>query len=99
MAIVTGRLVQDGENTTLYLSCFACGVFVDKIESREILAYLDYVVRTKDLAYCAECDQSQDDIIHPIVEEICALQNPVGNETSACLVYHSITDVIETGMS
>ena len=70
MAIVSGELWQEDDTTTLFLSCCCCGRYLDKIESAEIPAYLDYVLRTDDKAYCKDCDSSQDDIIHPFVDEI-----------------------------
>jgi len=70
MAIVSGELWQECDKTVLYVSCCACGKYLDKIEGAEIPAYLDYVLRTGDKAYCEDCDTSQDDIIHPFVEEI-----------------------------
>jgi len=78
MTIVNGDLWIEGERQTLFLSCTNCGAYLDNIENDEISAYLDYVLRTDDKAFCAECDSSQDDIIHPLVDEIFRkmIQNP-----------------------
>jgi len=70
MAIVNGDIWIEGERQTLFLSCTNCGAYLDNINNEEISAYLDYVLRTGDKAYCEDCDTSQDDIIHPFVEEI-----------------------------
>ena len=69
MAIVSGELWQECDATTLFLSCCCCGKYLDRIESAEIPAYLDYVLRTGDKAFCEECDTSQNDYIHPFVDE------------------------------
>ena len=70
MTIVNGDIWIEGERQTLFLSCTNCGAYLDNIENDEISAYLDYVLRTDDRAYCKDCDSSQDDIIHPFVDEI-----------------------------
>lgn len=71
MTIVSGELWQEDDMTTLFLSCCCCGKYLDKISSVEIPSYLDYVLRTDDRAFCEKCDSSQDDIIHPFVQEYC----------------------------
>jgi len=78
MTIVNGDMWIEGERQTLFLSCTNCGAYLDNIENDEISAYLDYVLRTDDKAFCSDCDSSQDDIIHPFVDEIFRkmIQNP-----------------------
>ena len=78
MTIVNGDIWLEGDRQTLFLSCTNCGAYLDNIENDEISAYLDYVLRTDDKAFCSDCDSSQDDIIHPFVDEIFRkmIQNP-----------------------
>ena len=72
MAIVNGDMWFEGDRSVLVLACCGCGKHLDRIESSEIPFYLDYVLRTDDRAFCADCDNSQDDIIHPFVLELVA---------------------------
>lgn len=88
MTVITGELWQHGNGTVLFLSCTNCGKYLDEIRSEEVSEYIRYVQRTGDVAFCQECDTSQDDIIHPYIEAYC--KEVLGD--AACLVTHNFTN-------
>jgi len=99
MAFVHGNLVIGG----FRVDCVACGQSLDFIPTDEIVPYFVYVSESGDVAYCPDCDQSQDDIIHPaVMDYACGLLRDKERRPGfvqrvlgilhACLLDHNSTD-------
>lgn len=66
MSAVFGRFEGAEEAPHFVLQCGVCGVDLDELPGREVPAYVAYVGRTHDAAFCEWCDE-REDVVHPYV--------------------------------
>jgi len=96
MAMAKGHVILVGSSSWYALACVCCGQTVDFIAVSELPYYLDYVGRTGDVAFCGDCDRSQDDIIHPLVEDVSCMVLEGKRAECSCSICLSIEPLLNS---